>query len=91
MTTEELNPESDVLQQTKEHWQKLFSLLMFKLSRYEHVFITTKDIEAFAKEEAAGNTVLMTYGHPDGFEFALITQERAKVLMEYEKTQAGNA
>ena len=80
MPTTILNPESEILQQTEGHWQKLLALIVWKLAK-QGVMITADDIMAFGKE----GLVLLTHGLPDGIEFKMVTQTEASQLIVMDK------
>lgn len=88
----EMNPDNAVLTQMREHWQKMFVLLLWKLSPDKRVFITHQDMHDYNAEFDSGRRILMTHGHKDSLEFGFVTVEEAEVLAAHdEATGRGNA
>lgn len=83
----ELN-DAAILDQTREHWQKLAALILWKLTQGKSsVVITSADIQAFADSQL----ILLTQGHYDSIEFGLVTPERASAIVAHNDTQKGRA
>lgn len=77
-----------ILDQTREHWQKLAALILWKLTQGKSsVSITPADMEAFAASER----ILLTHGHHDSIEFKLVTPDEARVLMAHNETMKGRS
>lgn len=69
----EINPRNQTLTQLRDHWQKMFVLVMVKLGVSE-IDITEDDI---AKLNAGGSMpFLVTHGHARGVKFILKPSER---------------
>ena len=79
----ELNPDNAALTQTREHWQKLFTLLLWKLAP-AGVTITLADILEFERQQKIRERMLLTYGHWESFEFKLVTVAEGNRLAEYD-------
>lgn len=79
----ELN-EAPVLDQLREHWQKMFALLLWKTTKGKPVTISAKDIESYVKQE---NTVIFTHGHADSVTFSLVSPARAAELEKFQRSQ----
>lgn len=81
----ELNPDAVILEQMREHWQKLAALLVWKLAE-KGVTLTYKEMAEFPQD-----MVLLTHGHKDSIEFKLVTQDVAKTIVEHDRKQKGHA
>lgn len=90
MPVEVINPDSAVLSQVGEYWQKLAAMLVWKLAR-KGVKISVKDMDAFQREYEAGGGVLLTHGHHDSIEFKIVTRAEAERIAAYDATQRGTA
>jgi hypothetical protein len=94
MSISRLN-DAPVLDQTNEHYQKLFAILVWKLQQLNlypnGVTITARDIEAYGQAYARGEVILYAHGHPDSFEFKNVSRERADELAKWQATQKGHA
>lgn len=88
MTVHTVNPDSTVLNQLEDQWEKIVAIPVWKLAR-DGVRITLQDLESFAKETAAGDAVLFTHGHYDSFDFKIVTAQRAQELAEWDAKQRG--
>lgn len=88
---QEINPDSTVLRQLDGYWQRVALLILWKCKGRVRITITEKEIAQFAKEFEPGNAVLLTQGQKDCLEFQVITEERARALAEYDRTQRGHA
>lgn len=90
----ELN-EAPVLDQTREHYTKLFAVLVWKLQKAgthpDGVTITYGDLVAYNRAFDRGECFLLAHGHHDSFEFKNVTAERAAELAKWNATQKGNA
>lgn len=84
MAVEILNPESTILQQVDGQWQKLLTLVVWKLAK-EGVTITHADMVQFAESKR----YLLTHGHHDSIEFKLVTQAEAKQLVALDRCKEG--
>ena len=83
----ELN-DAAILDQTREHWQKLAALILWKVTEGKsNVVITLADIQAFSDSQL----ILLTHGHHDSIEFGLVTPERANAIVAHNDTQRGRA
>lgn len=88
MANNELN-DAAILDQMREHWQKLLMLVLWKTQGMDKAIrITSADIQAFADVEGI---TLFTHGHHDGFSLSLVTPEKAASLAEYDKKMRGSA
>ena len=83
MATWSWNPDNAALTQTREHWQKLFTLLLWKLAP-AGVTITLADILEFERQQKIRERMLLTYGHRESFEFKLVTVAEGNRLAEYD-------
>ncbi len=87
----ELN-DAVVLDQLRDHWQKVVALLVFKLvPKGESVTITAEDMLRYEAAFVRGEAFLLTHGHKDGFEFRMVDKASADRLMAHEQTQRGRA
>jgi hypothetical protein len=86
-----INPDSTVLSQMDEQWQKIVMLLLWKLNRGEPVKITSQDILAFSSAFAPNLPVLFMHGMADGFELSIVTEDAAKRIAEHDKQMRGSA
>lgn len=83
----EINPDSTMMQQSKDHWQKYLCLVIWKLAR-EGVTISVADMVEFANQD---KNILLTHGHIDSIEFKLVTMAEATRLADYDQKQRGSA
>lgn len=86
-----LNPGSMVMSQMEGHWQRIAILLLWKLNKGNVARITVEDIKSLNRKFAPNAPILFTHGTVDAMEFSLVTEGRAKVLAEHDKTQQGSA
>ena len=87
----ELN-DAPILDQVREHWQKLLAVVVWKLARRKGVVITLKDFEAFRAESEATGLTLLTWGHRDSVEFRMVTREDAERIAAHDTdTNRGRA
>lgn len=91
MSVTNLTPDSAVLQQVAEHWQKMAMLILWKTAGQQKVSITMADIQRFSAEFAPGVPVLYTHGHVDSFDFQVVDEAAAHRLAAHSKTMAGTA
>ena len=83
----ELN-QAPILDQTREHWQKLAALVLWKVTQGKSsVTLTAADMKAFMDSEL----IFVTHGHYDSIEFKLVTPEQARALVAHNETMKGNA
>lgn len=82
-----VNPDSTILQQVDGEWQKLCAFILWKTSGTGVVKVTIDDMRRMAEQFKPGFPVIFTHGHADSIEFSLVTEERAKVLAEYDAAQ----
>ena len=83
----EVNPESMILEQLREHWQRIATLLVIKAGG--HVTIDQADL---AKSAALMDThIMLTHGHADSVEFKIIPKEEGERLAAYDATRMGRA
>lgn len=88
----EVNPDSTVLRQLDEQWQKMAMLILFKCLPPGGVCkITAADMLEISKRFGPEGPAIFTHGMVDGLEFSLITHERARELAEYDRTQRAAA
>lgn len=87
----ELNPDAVIVGQLREHWQKMAALLVWKLKGRERVRLTIEDMQRFLAEAQRGEAVLLTHGHPDSIEFAIVTEAEARQIAEHDRTTRGTA
>lgn len=90
MTVQILNPDSTVLQQMEGHWQKIATLLVWKLAR-AGVHITGQDMAEYGVQFAAGEAFLLTHGHHDSIELKIVSEIEARRLAEYDARFKGHA
>lgn len=67
-----LNPGSTVLEQVEGHWQKLFSVMLFKLAKTEQVSLTAGDFDAFTNAFNGEMPVLLTQGTYDTLSMKIV-------------------
>lgn len=85
----ELN-DAAILDQMREHWQKIAMLVLWKFRHRLPVKITSKDIEECQSYYAPHGPIVLTHGMSDAVELSLVTKERADSLAEYDKQRKGN-
>lgn len=90
MSVHRLN-DAPILDQVQEHWQKLMALVLWKFYRGETVKITHADMVAYQRDFDAGKAFLLTHGHYDSIDLAIIDAEAARALSEHQQTQTGHA
>lgn len=86
-----LNPESTVLQQLDEHWQKMAALILWKLAGSKQIRITANDIQALNDAFAPGGPVIYTHGHKDSLEFQIVDGATAERLAAHDAKIKGRA
>lgn len=87
MPGNELN-DAPVLDQVREHWQKIAALLLLKLADGKQVEITVEDIERLRE----GEFVVFLNGGSRGFTVGLITTQAADVIAAHHAaTHVGHA
>jgi hypothetical protein len=91
MSVHNMTPDSVVLEQLGEHWQKLAAMILWKLNGREKVTITHADIARFQAEFAPQEPVIFTHGHYDSIDFQIITHEQAERLAAHDQTMKGTA
>ncbi len=91
MTVTKINPDSVILQQVEEQWQKLAMLILWKLAGRKSVRITAEDIARCTAEFAPGIPVIFTHGHSDSIEFSIVTEADAQRIAEHDRTMRGKA
>jgi hypothetical protein len=74
-----INPDSIVLEQLAEHWQKLAAVLVWKLTP-KGVTISHEDLKRFPADQ-----VLLTHGHRESIEFRLVSLEEAHKLAAHDR------
>jgi hypothetical protein len=79
--------EAPILEQIDNKWDILFTWLMWKMSKYDKVVISIKDMEEFRLVQDAEHLVLFTHGHKDCIEFQLMSQERAEAVIRFSQEQ----
>ena len=75
-----LNPDSPMAQQSEGQWQRYLIAILFKLLKSEALFLTSDDLEEFAKEPR----YLIINGHVDSIEFRVVNEDSAVKIMAYE-------
>lgn len=86
-----INPDSTILQQLDEHWQKMAMLILWKLAKRTQIKITVEDMKACAKEFGEVGAIIYTHGHSDSIEFQLVDEAQALALAAHDKTMKGTA
>lgn len=83
-----LNPDSVVLNQLDGHWQKIATLIVWKLAGANTpVSISMEDMKQLEKEFAPDGPALFTHGKHDAFEFSVVSMRKAQELAEYDRKQ----
>jgi len=86
----ELN-DAPILDQVREHWQKLLAIVVWKLAP-QGVTITHQDLVRFYADSAKKNLTLLTHGHRDSIDFKMVTREEAEQIAAHDaKTNRGRA
>lgn len=92
MNPKVLNPDSVILQQLDGHWQKIATMLLYKLvGRDKTVKLTNEDISAFSAAFAPGTPCLYTHGHVDSIDFTVIDQDAGRHIAAHDAAMAGRA
>lgn len=86
-----MTPDSAVLQQLDGQWQKIATMLIWKLAGKEKVRLTHQEMANFANEFLPGIPVLFTHGHSDSIEFQVIDEVAARRIAAHEATLRGSA
>lgn len=87
-----VNPDSVVLEQLDDQWQKVAAFILWKtVGRSGAVRVTLEDMKALEAAFAPGIPVIFTHGQHDAFEFSLVTEDRAKALAAHDATMRGAA
>ena len=82
--------DAPVLDQVQEHWQKLMAVVLWKYHRGETVTLNAADFQGYQRDFDAGQAFMLTHGHYDSIELGIVDAERAKRIVEHDKTQRGN-
>lgn len=82
-----INPESTILKQLDEQWQRVAMLLLWKTSKGERVEITVEEIEEFHDTFAPGIPVLFTHGMVDRMAFQIVDEKKAAELAAFDAAQ----
>lgn len=81
--------DAPILDQMREHWQKVAAVLLWKLvGQGTTVTITAADLETIANGPPL---TIFTHGHYDSFDFKLVTEEEAQRLIAHAETMKGRA
>lgn len=91
MTVRNMTPDSVVLQQVQEHWQKLFALMLWKLRGREAVTLSFREIEEAHADFAAQGLTLLMHGRTDSLLFQLVDRARAERLAAHDNSMRGTA
>lgn len=91
MPNVEVNPDSTVLRQLDNHWQKIAAIIVWKLAGRERITISTADIEKFSAETERGEAVLLSHGHKDSIDFQIVDVAAAEKLAAHDAQQTGRA
>lgn len=96
MTVEKLNPDAPIFSQIDGQWQKLMTILLWKLTEqkkisHKGVEITADDLLRFGEVHQRGDAILLTHGQFDRIVFKIVTMEEGKKIAEHQKTQEGHA
>ena len=84
------NPDSVVLQQVDQQWQKLAALILWKtVGAGVVVRITAADIEAMNRHFAPGIANVFTHGQQDALEFSLVDNAAAERIAEHDRRTRG--
>lgn len=83
--------DSPILDQIQDHWQKIASLLLWKLAKREQVCITAEDIKALQAEFNPGMGVIFVHGQSDRMLFQLVTEADARRIVVHNAGLGGNA
>lgn len=86
-----INPDSVVLEQLDDQWQKMAMLLLWKLAGKQQVRVTAKDMEAMTSAFAPGMPIIFVYGQFDAFAFQLVDEDKAAGLAAYDATLKGTS
>ena len=92
MTIDTINPDSVVLDQLDEQWQKMLAMIVWKFAAGKGFTLTAADVEAYAVETERGEAVLFTHGHKHSIDFMIVTEKRARELAAHDAaTNKGRA
>lgn len=80
MSVNNLTPDSVVLQQVQQHWQKLFTFMLWKLAGRQKITLTDAEISQCMAEFAPGAPTLYTHGHAHSIDFQVVTPETAETI-----------
>lgn len=79
-----------VLDQMEGKWQKMLTLIIWKLRGKDQVIrITVDDMLRFEKQFAPGMGTLFTRGTLDSFEFSVVDTATAEKIAAHAKNQSG--
>jgi hypothetical protein len=87
MSNVKINPDSVILNQLDDQWEKICMVLLHKLSGGKPVKITAQDFIDIRKYYEPDGPVLFTHGMADAIELSVITHERAEELANYETSK----
>lgn len=80
MSVNNLTPDSTVLKQVQEHWQKLFMFMLWKLAGTQKITLTAAEISSCMNQFAPGVPTLYTHGHAESIDFQVVTPEIAETI-----------
>ena len=82
----------NVLHQVAGHWQKLFSIMLWKLAQEQRITITADDIKTFqATYDAEGGPAVVTFGSGDNLSFQIMSQTAAQTAALLYQAQTGGS
>ena len=87
----ELNPDSPMLEQMREEWQRIVALLVWKYGDGKKgVTLTAEDMQNAQDFFDEGHR-LLAHGHVDSIELRFVSAEEAAAIAEYQEGFVGNA
>jgi hypothetical protein len=88
MINQKLN-DATILQQLDGQWQRIATILLYKLKGRDQVKITTADMLALNKDFAPSGAVMFVHGHSDSFDLQVVDIDAAKRIADHEASMRG--
>lgn len=91
MSIKNLTFDSAVLKQAEGQWQKLLTIVLWKLQGRTPVQITPADLQRFSAEFEPGMPSLYMHGLGDIIHFQVVDEMQARHLAAHEASMKGHA
>jgi len=85
----EVSADTLILEQVREHWEKMFTLLLWKLKREGVTTISVGDMQDYHAK--IGDRVLLTHGKVDSISYSFVSREEARTILAWDAEHVGHA